>query len=191
MPTVYNFQFGLQYKLPFEMVLDTSYVGSLSRHLQAQINLNAIPYGTRFLPQNASVTNRDFLRPYMGFGDITYYKADASANYNSLQVTLNRRMASRLFFGLSYTWSKALTTASADGDFQRIDTNNRKANYGLADFHRAHNLAVNWVYEFPGPTGNDVLKHTLGGWQLSGVYQYQTGQPLTSASASLVSTMRT
>jgi hypothetical protein len=86
-------------------------------------------------------------------------------------------MASRLFFGLSYTWSKALTTASADGDFQRIDENNRKANYGLADFHRAHNLAVNWVYEIPGPVGNAALRHTLGGWQLSGVYLYQTGQP--------------
>jgi hypothetical protein len=176
-PTVYNYQFGLQYKLPFELVLDTSYVGSLSRHLQAQINLNAIPYGTTFLPQNAGITNRDFLRPYMGFGDITYYKADATSNYNSLQVSLNRRMASRLFFGLAYTWSKALTTASGDGDFQRIDTNNRKANYGLADFHRAHTLAVNWVYEIPGPVGNEVLRHTLGGWQLSGIYQYQTGQP--------------
>ncbi|HYP08781.1 MAG TPA: hypothetical protein VER03_21290, partial [Bryobacteraceae bacterium] len=177
-PTVYNYQFGIQYKLPFELVLDTSYVGSLSRHLQAQVNLNAIPYGTRFKPENASVTNRDFLRPYMGFGDITYYKADASANYNSLQVTVNRRMASRLFFGLSYTWSKALTTASGDGDFQRIDENNRKANYGLADFHRAHNLAVNWVYEIPVFAGsNAVVKHTLGGWQLSGVFQYQTGQP--------------
>jgi hypothetical protein len=113
----------------------------------------------------------------MGFGDITYYKADASANYNSLQVSLNRRMASRLFFGTSYTWSKALTTASADGDFQSIDENNRKRNYGLADFHRAHNLAVNWVYDIATPEWNAVTKHVLGGWQLSGIYQYQTGQP--------------
>lgn len=178
-PTVYNYTFGIQSRLPMGFVLDTSYVGSMSRHLQAQININAIPYGTTFLPQNAGITNRDFLRPYPGFGDITYYKADATANYNSLQVSLNRRMASNLFFGLSYTWSKALTTASADGDFARIDTNNRKANYALADFHRAHNLAVNWVYEIPTPFTAAALKHTLGGWQLSGVYQFQTGLPQT------------
>lgn len=177
-PTVYNFTVGIQKKLPWEFVLDTSYVGSLSRHLQAQINLNAIPYGALFQPENRGITNRDFIRPFMGFGDITYYKADASANYNSLQVTLNRRMAQNLFFGLSYTWSKALTTASGDGDFQRIDTNNRKANYGLADFHRAHNLALNWVYEIPTLfRDNGFAKQALGGWQVSGIYQYQTGRP--------------
>ncbi len=179
-PTVYNYTFGIQNKMPFGFVLDTAYVGSLSRHLQQQINLNAIPFGTTFLPQNAGITNRDFLRPFPGFGDITYYKADATANYNALQVSLNRRMARDFFFGLSYTWSKALTTASADGDFSRIDTNTRKANYALADFHRAHNLAVNWVYEIPTPfRSNGVLRNTLGGWQVSGIYQYQTGLPQT------------
>lgn len=176
-PTVYNYTFGLQSRLPAGFVLDTSYVGSMSRHLQAQINLNAIPYGSTFLPQNAGITNRDFIRPYMGFGDITYFKADATSNYNALQVSLNRRMASRLFFGLSYTWSRALTTASGDGDFARIDTNNRQANYGLADFHRAHNLAVNWVYEIPTPFAASAMKHVLGGWQVSGIFQYQTGLP--------------
>jgi hypothetical protein len=178
-PTVYNYTFGIQNKLPLGFVLDTSYVGSLSRHLQQQINLNAIPYGTTFFPQNAGITNRDFLRPYMGFGDITYFKADANANYNSLQVSLNRRMANNLFFGMSYTWSKALTTASADGDFARIDSNNRKANYALADFHRAHNLAVNWVYEVPTPWKDGAMKYVTGGWQISGIFQAQTGVPQT------------
>lgn len=178
-PTVYSYNFGLQSRLPGDFVLDTSYVGSLSRHLQAQININAIPYGTTFLAQNAGITNRDFLRPYPGFGDITYYKADATANYNSLQVSLNRRFASGLFFGTSYTWSKALTTASADGDFTRIDGNTRNANYALADFHRAHNLAVNWVYEVPTPFASNAMKHVVGGWQVSGVFQYQTGLPQT------------
>lgn len=178
-PTVYNYTFGIQNKMPLGFVLDTSYVGSLSRHLQAQININAIPYGTTFLPQNAGITNRDFLRPFPGFGDITYYKADATANYNALQVSLNRRMAQRLFFGLSYTWSKALTTASADGDFMRIDSNTRKANYALADFHRKHNLAVNWVYEIPSLFQSGFGKQAFGGWQLSGIFQYQTGVPQT------------
>jgi hypothetical protein len=178
-PTTYNYSFGIQYRLPLDVVLDTSYVGSIARHLQAQINLNAIPYGALFRPENQGITDRNFIRPFMGLADITYNKADATSNYNSLQVSLNRRMASRLFFGVSYTWSKALTTASGDGDFARIDTNNRKANYGLADFHRAHNLGINWVYEIPTPEafGNPALKHTLGGWQLSGVYMYQTGTP--------------
>jgi hypothetical protein len=177
-PTVYNYSVGIQTKLPLEFVLDTAYVGSLSRHLQAQINLNAIPYGALFRPENVGITDANFIRPFMGFSDITYFKADATANYNSLQVSLNRRMASSLFFGLAYTWSKALTTASGDGDFTRIDEFNRKANYALASFHRAHNLAVNWVYDIPTPfRDNRALRLALGGWQLSGIYQYMTGAP--------------
>lgn len=177
-PTVYNYSVGIQKRLPFDFVLDTSYVGSLSRHLQQQINLNAIPYGTFFRPENVSVSDANFLRPFPGYSDITYFKADANANFNSLQVSLNRRLARDLFFGLSYTWSKALTTASADGDFARIDENNRKANYGLADFHRKHNLAVNFVYDMPTLfRGNRPLELAFGGWQLSGIYQYQTGRP--------------
>jgi hypothetical protein len=179
-PVVYNFSFGVQTKLPLEFVLDTSYVGSLSRHLQQQINVNAIPYGALFRPENAGITDANFIRPYMGFSDITFFTSDANANYNSLQVSLNRRMSRNLFFGLAYTWSKALTTASADGDFKRIDENNRKANYALANFHRAHNLAVNWVYEVPTPfRDNAAMRHVLGGWQISGIYLYQTGIPET------------
>jgi hypothetical protein len=177
-PTVYNWSVGIQTKLPSNFVLDTSYVGSVSRHLQQQINLNAIPYGTLFRPEGAGVTDANFVRPFMGFSDITFYTSDANANYNSLQLSLNRRMASNLFFGLSYTWSKALTTASADGDYKRIDDLNRKANYALADFHRAHNLAVNWVYDIPTPfRDNGAMRHALGGWQISGIYQYQSGRP--------------
>lgn len=177
-PTVYNYSFGIQKRLPFALVLDTSYVGSLSRHLQQQINLNAIPYKALFRPENAGIGDPNFVRPYPGFGDITYFKADANSNYNSLQVSLNRRFENSLFFGLSYTWSRALTTASGDGDFARIDENNNKANYGLADFHRKHNLAVNFVYDIPAPFRSSFASRMiLGGWQLSGIYQYLSGQP--------------
>ena len=177
-PTVYSYSLGIQYKLPSNFVLDTGYVGSLSRHLQQQVNLNAIPYGTAFRPGNEGITDPNFVRPYPGFSDITFFTADANANYNSLQVSLNRRMASNLFFGLAYTWSKALTTASADGDFKRIDENNRKANYAPAVFDRRHNLAVNWVYEIPTMfRDSGFMRQAFGGWQLSGIFMYQTGIP--------------
>jgi len=33
-PTAYNYQFSIQNRLPWDMVLDTAYVGTLARHLQ-------------------------------------------------------------------------------------------------------------------------------------------------------------
>jgi hypothetical protein len=160
------------------MVLDVAYVGSQSRHLQNAVNLNAIPYGAFFRPENAGLNDANFYRPYMGFGNINVYKADANSNYNSMQVSLNRRFTRGFFFDLAYTWSRALTTASGDGDFSRIDNNNRQAFYGLADFHRKHNLAVNWIYEIPTAfKGNTFGRNVLGGWQVSGIFQAQSGQP--------------
>jgi hypothetical protein len=109
-PTSYNFTFGIQSKLPGQIVLDTAYVGSLFRHMQDNRNLNPVPYGADFLPQNqdptlsstallgSSALPQNFLRPYRGFGSITIYEAAATGNYNSLQVSVNRRVG-RLFLG--------------------------------------------------------------------------------------------
>lgn len=194
--TVYNFNMGVQARLPFGLVLDTSYVGSLSRHLLQRLNLNAIPYGATFLPQNQDPTkvaatpnalfgnnalNQDFLRPYQGFGNITLHQMGGTSNYNSLQTSLNKRFSKGFLFGLAYTWSKALTTASGDGGFFRIDSNNRKANYALADFNRKHNLVINYVYELPGISrfisNKGWLHSAIDGWQISGITVAQTGSP--------------
>ena len=194
--TVYNFNFGVQSKLPGGFVLDTAYVGSLARHLLQRVNLNAIPYGATFLAKNQDPTkvaaspnallgsnafNQDFLRPYQGFGNINLHQMGGTSNYNSLQVGLNRRFSNGFLLGMAYTWSKALTTASGDGGFFRIDQFNRKANYGLADFHRKQTLVLNYVYELPSVArymgGKTWMKSAIDGWQLSGVSAFQTGQP--------------
>ena len=56
LPTTYNYQFSVQTKLPWNLVLDTAYVGDIARHLQDNRNLNPVPYGASFLPQNQDPT---------------------------------------------------------------------------------------------------------------------------------------
>ncbi|PYS74924.1 MAG: hypothetical protein DMF69_00285 [Acidobacteria bacterium] len=51
-PTVYQFNLGIQAKLPFDMRLDAAFVGSQSRHLLQRVNLNAIPYGAMYKREN-------------------------------------------------------------------------------------------------------------------------------------------
>jgi hypothetical protein len=48
-PTAYNMSFGIQQDIGFHTILDVAYVGTLSRHLQQQRSLNAVPYGTNLL----------------------------------------------------------------------------------------------------------------------------------------------
>src|SRR2546429_7647764 len=123
-PTTYSYHFGVQSKLPMDFILDTAYVGSQNRHELQRRNLNAIPYGATFLPQNQDCTkfsgtcsqgpysgsqafDANFLRPYPGFGDIIMHEFGGTSNYNSLQTSVNRRFAKRFFFGFHLAWSRA------------------------------------------------------------------------------------
>jgi len=51
-PTVYQYNLGLQTKLPFDLLFDVAFVGSQSRHLLQRVNLNAIPYGATYRREN-------------------------------------------------------------------------------------------------------------------------------------------
>jgi hypothetical protein len=193
-PTSYAYNLGIQYKLPFDSVLDVSYVGTSGQHLLHRRNINAPAYGAAFQAQNqdptlapstvpgATALPVDFLRPYQGFGNIQYIEPAASSNYHSLQMSLNRRYTKGLLLGVNYTWSKVLGTQTNDlpgvagfGAPHNID--NRRANYGVLDFDRPHNFNINFVWDLPKATDNAGLGYALNGWQLSGIYRYQTGGP--------------
>ncbi|HEU4389334.1 MAG TPA: carboxypeptidase regulatory-like domain-containing protein [Blastocatellia bacterium] len=194
-PTTYAFNLGVQYKLPYESVLDVSYVGTIASHLLQRRNLNAPSYGAAYLAKNqdptlaastipgATALAVDFLRPYQGFGNISYIEPASSSNYHSLQVSLNRRFSKGLLLGVNYAWSKAMGTQANDlpaiNGFgaPRSDNNQRTANYAPQDFNRPHNFNVNWVYQLPNATENHLLSYALNNWQLSGIYRYQSGAP--------------
>lgn len=200
-PTTYAYHFGIQTRLPYGFILDTAYVGSTNRHELQRLNLNAIPYGATFLPQNQDCTkfaggtcpasapfpwgysgsqayDRNFLRPHPGYGDITLHEFGASSNYNSLQTSVNRRFAKNLFFGFNWTWSRALGTESARDNYHRIDGLTRLANYGPLSFDRHHTVNIFYRYELPSIFAGRGLAHRLvDGWQISGGTLFQSGSP--------------
>ena len=110
-----------------------------------------------------------------------YMKFDGTANYNSLQVSAQRRFSHGLTFGAAYTWSKALTTASSDGEW--VDSfNSRLIDYRAADFDRRHVLAINYVYDLPNVTkhfsGPKWLSYVTDNFQVDGFVQAMSGAPL-------------
>lgn len=120
-----------------------------------------------------------FLVPYKGYGQISYLDWGGTSNYNSLQVSLQRRFSKGLTFGAVYTWSKALTTAGSDQDTQ--DTFNALLDYRAAPWDRTHVFAANYVYDLPGLAkhfgGPKWLSYVTDHYQLSGVTQLMTGTP--------------
>jgi hypothetical protein len=196
-PTVYNYSAGFETQLPWQMVLDTSYVGSQSRHLIVLRNLNAVPYGATFQPQNQDPTlvklnpkalpgsnalPSQFLVPYIGFASgIADHEFIGNSNYNSLQVSLNRRFAQGLFFGVAYTWSKCMDIGDTDGSYIRIDQYTRYANYGLCGFNVTQNFAANYVYGLPNiprAISNKVTRAVLNNWQVAGYTGFISGTPV-------------
>ncbi len=185
-PSLYSYSFGIQHDLGFATVLDVAYVGSVSRHLSQSRNLNTVPYGARFLPQNADPANPsqplndNFFRPLLGWQNITYNENASSSNYNSLQVTLNRRFTRGLQFGVAYTWSKTMDFTDSENGGVAVYRPIRIWNYGKAGFDQTHIFVLNYVWDLPKGSRirpNRVTRFILDNWQVSGITTFASGQP--------------
>src|SRR5579884_2864295 len=184
-PTVYNYSFGIQQDLTHGMILDIAYVGNQQRHLLDTRNLNATAYGTNFLPKNqdpttGKVLNSNFLRPYIGYGDINYLEFAGFANYNALQAQVIRRFSTSLTFHFTYTWSKALDLADAIGSTVNPVLNYQAWDYGPASFDVKHSASISYSYDLPLVSthwNNAFSRIALDGWELSGISTFRTGLP--------------
>jgi hypothetical protein len=188
LPRTYNWNAGLQFKLPLALTGDVAYVGSESRKLAQQRNVNAVPYGAAFLPQNQDPTREpsaipgaaalpaDFLRPYQGYSTIRLWEFEGHSNYHALQTSLNRRFDKGFMLGANYTWSKALGTGNDDFAAARSDGRDREANYAPLSIDRPHNVVVSFVYQIPS-VSRPILSALANNWQVSGVYRWMSGAP--------------
>jgi hypothetical protein len=170
-PHSYQFQLSVQRELTKDLVLETSYVGTRGMSLMMVIEQN----------QPNRLTG---LRPAMNYGTFRYRTDQEASNYNALQVNLRKRFSAGFLANMNYSWSKNLSyTGDADlllpGSVQ--DINNIRGNYGPASQDRPHRLVIDALYDLPFDklTGSSsrANKMILGGWQLSGIYYAQSGDP--------------
>lgn len=185
-PSMYNFTFGVQRDIGRGTVVEVSYVGNVGRHLQVSRNINTVPYGARYLASNADPSNPstplpdNFFRPYPGWGSITYNDFSSTSNYNSGQVTLNRRFAQGLSISMAYTYSKAMGYANSDGDGVAQYRDLRVWNYGKLGFDQTHVFVTNYIWDLPKGSRfvpNKVGRMVLDRWQVSGITTFASGFP--------------
>jgi hypothetical protein len=114
-------------------------------------------------------------------------------------VATRRRFEQGMTFGLSYTYSKSIddmsidpTGASTGGGLSTsnsrtpTDIHNWRLDRAVSDFDNRHVLAANILYEFPFGKGKRFasgaprwLDEVIGGWTVTSIYNYQSGEPLT------------
>ncbi len=122
----------------------------------------------------------DFLRPFPGYGNITWYEMGGLSNYNALQVAVNRRFTRGLQFGVAYTWSKTMDYGDGDRDVLATYRPLRIWQYGPAQFDQTQVLVINYTYDLPHASrlwDNKVIKAVFDNWQVSGVTAFASGTP--------------
>ena len=183
---IHNWSVGVQRDIGFNLVADVAYVGSIGRRLLQTRNINAVPYGTNFLPSSIDPTTGsalppNFLRPYRGYGDILLNEFAGFSDYHALQTAVNRRYTAGLRFGVAYTYADQ-KSIGGNGNNPTVNPflDIRERNYGGVG--RKHNLAVNYSYDIPGLSrlwNSPVVAAVFDNWQLSGVTTALSGPTLT------------
>ncbi len=173
-PSAWNWNFTVQRQIFFKSILEVAYVGHRGLNLQEAFDINQPTAGA--LQANPGV-NVNALRPYAGYASIQEENDVASSWYHGLQVSWNRRFASGLSFGVSYTLSKSTDNSSQYRDLVP-DTYNTSNLWGPSEFDTRHAVVFNYLYALPFFKDESKLTgKLLGGWQISGVNQFQTGTP--------------
>ncbi len=128
---------------------------------------------------------------YLGTEDgntLNNFETDGVSIYNALQAQLQKRFTNGLSFLLSYTYSR--TMSNSDDGFS-IDTPNglnkfnQHAEWAVSSADQPQVTVLSGVYELPFGAGkpffnggnNFISREVIGGWQISGIFEYESGTP--------------
>ncbi len=175
-PVTYNFNLTFEREIVSGIMGRVAYVGTRNRNGRETIQLN---YANRDIA-GATSGNTDARRLFAsaGLGNIESQVQDRRSNYNSMQMALIKRYSNGFTFTTNYTLSKV------EGDFGDVlipyDQPQVEALvWGPLNQDHRHRFTTSWVWDLPGQNMESVMKHVIGGWQWTGVMQFQTGRPYT------------
>jgi hypothetical protein len=134
--------------------------------------------------QGASLSSAGAAVP--GFGQT---QTTAQSTYNSLQISVTRRLSKGLQFLAAYTYAKSIDNASG-GAFGAagIDSGSifgnqldSRANRGVSNFDRTHRFVLSYLWDLPRPAF--AARSTAGrllfsNWQVAGIITAMSGLPI-------------
>jgi Carboxypeptidase regulatory-like domain/TonB dependent receptor len=123
------------------------------------------------------------------FGNLTTFPPAASGIYHAVTVDFMHRVAKGLYFRTNYTFSRNIDNATNELFSSIVDPRRAQDGYdfgnerGLSALHIPQKFTITWVYELPNIQTEHALLRTLGhGWEWSGSYLAESGQPVTPLS---------
>jgi len=166
---IQDWNLNLQHEFGGIGIFSVAYAGSKGTHLLRSLDLN------QPTPGPGDVGSRS---PYPQYSNIFFEETGANSEYQSLQVSFNRRLARGLTVLGAYTFSKSMDDTSsflgndADRNFPQ-NSHNYRAEHALSSFDVPHRGVVSFVYALPF---HDRL---LRNFETAGIIAAQSGQPFT------------
>ena len=180
-----SWHFTIQQELMGGLLLDVAYVGNRSNKLVILSDWNE----ARFNGPGENL-NVDARRPLTAFGQIQIAAPWGFANYNALQMKLERRFSRGLYLLNSFTWSKTIDNTSghleaANGDDSRLSLRNIGLSKAVGGYNQKFNNTLTFVYELPfgkgksfGDAWSAPLNFAFGGWRLTNIMTATSGSPI-------------
>jgi YD repeat-containing protein len=181
-PRGVTYNVSVQRELPGQITATVGYAGSRAYELMSAIEANpVVPViqadGSKFFAAGAPRRNT-------AFGPIDYRTNGGHSEYNSLQLSAQKRFSRRYQLQAAYTFAKAMDNMQAQ---LNADVNNssvypqdpydRDIEWARADFDVRHVFSSNFVWDLPGRDDSPLL----GGWQFNGIVSVRSGVPFTPA----------
>ena len=181
-PRMTQYNFAVQQELARNFALEVAYVGNQSHHLEREVqpaNFPPIaPGDTR--PVQAR-------RPNPRFSGGSYFDTSGNANYNGLEVKLEKRFSQGVQFLAAYNWGKTIDMDTSDqGSGGSDNPYNYRTMRGPSSIDFGQRFVASFVVELPFGRGkpiaggaSSVANAIIGGWQLGGILIFQGGFPFT------------
>jgi hypothetical protein len=173
--TIQSWNLTYERRLPWDVSLATSYVGTLTTNQLGFRDINAAGAGEGRAgqPLFAAYGRTAFTWRYDGW---------LSASYHGLQVALNKPFSRGFFIKAAYSWAKAMNRTDDDGWSNVLWSHPSvlSKNYAVAGYDRTHIFQLGFVAELPfGRGGSGALNALLRDWVVNGVVSGMSGRPLT------------
>jgi hypothetical protein len=172
-------------RLPGGFLGSVGYVGTQTVHQFGDLDVNASLPGTGAAGQPYNKPQfGDPLSPGGRTASTLYWQGFLSANYHSLQASLNRQFKNGFMVKGAYTWSKAINMTDDDGwaGLNWNDPSVLRKNRAPAGYDTPQIFQLSYIYELPLGAGKrwastGAAAKVLGGWQTSGIFSAVAGQP--------------
>jgi len=188
-PEVHQASIGVERAVTQDISVGVTYQHVQGNNLQRSIDSNVGAFETVTV-NGFPVRKYTGARPFSNFQRVILFQSSADSQYNGVTLDLNKRFSKNWQARLAYTYSKvednkpdatAVVPGGSDDAKYLNDPLDIDGEWAEGDNDVPHRIVLSGVWDLDYGTHASGWKHwLLGGWALSGIASYQTGQPYTA-----------